>query len=531
MNREFQPPNWQANRRLLITGAVIYTPQYLFTAAAPTALLITDGIITWIGNDATTHRDYADAIVDVRGALVLPGFVDAHVHTTNTGIILMGLDLSATTSLEEALTLISAAAKTARGGVLIGHGWDETRWPEGRAPTRTEVDRATWGSVAYLSRIDVHSAVASSALLAALPGIEQVAGYRADGLLSRGAHHLAREKALDSIGSGQRASAHRITRSHASAHGIVSMHEMAGPTISSADDLRELLELAAHEPGPLVTGYWGELASHGGIERAKELGAIGVAGDLFIDGALGSRTACLRSHYEDEPTTHGAQYLMVEDVEDHVLKATEAGLQAGFHVIGDKATDIVMNGFRAAASRCGAEAIRMGAHRLEHAEMLDDDHIAAMNEFCITASMQSMFDSLWGAPGGMYQQRLGAIRAAKMNRLADISSAGVLLALGSDSPVTVMDPWLAVRAAAQHHQPKQRLTIDKAINAHTLSGWAAAGTLGVGQLVVGAPAHLAIWETHESTGPLLDLSEGGPSCLRTIVSGATVFDNGTLAEQ
>ena len=131
----------------------------------------------------------------------------------------------------------------------------------------------------------------------------------------------------------------------------------------------------------------------------------------------------------------------------------------------------------------------------------------------------------------MYQQRLGSIRAAKMNRLADISAAGVLLALGSDSPVTVMDPWLAVRAAAQHHQPQQRLSFDAAINAHTVSGWAAAGTLGVGQLVVGAPAHLAIWELAESTEPILDLSAGGPTCLRTIVSGATVFDNGSLVVQ
>ena len=76
MNRAFQPPTWQANRRLLITGAVVYTPQYLFTAAAPTSLLITDGIITWIGNDPTAHHGYADAIVDVKSALVMPGFVD-----------------------------------------------------------------------------------------------------------------------------------------------------------------------------------------------------------------------------------------------------------------------------------------------------------------------------------------------------------------------------------------------------------------------------------------------------------------------
>ena len=494
-------------------------------------MLIVDGSIAWIGNDPDRHRDSADAVLDVLGALIMPGFVDAHVHATSTGITLMGLDLSRATSLVEALALISAAARAAHGGVLLGHGWDETRWPEGRAPTRTEIDRATWGSVVYLSRVDVHSAVVSSALLAALPGVEQAPGFRADGLVSREAHHLAREAALDSIGTGQRALAQRTTRAHAATHGIVALQEMAGPTISSADDLRELLALSASEPGPIVTGYWGELASKGGIERAKELGAIGAAGDLFIDGAIGSHTACLRHHYEDQVDNNGVQYLTADDIEDHFVRATEAGLQAGFHVIGDKATDLVMAGMAAAATRVGEPAMRAAAHRLEHAEMLADEHIVQMGQLDVSASMQPMFDALWGHPGGMYEQRLGQSRAARMNRLADISAAGVLLAFGSDSPVTTMNPWLAVRAATNHNQIDQRLTLAAALDAHTISGWRVAGFSDVGQLVVGAPAHLAIWQCSDTASAAPDLSAGQPKCLRTLVAGTTIFDSGDLAVQ
>ncbi len=530
MAREFAAPSWQAHRRLLITGAVIYTPNYRFGSAAPTAMLVDSETITWVGNDPVHHLDSADAVVDVQGALVMPGFVDAHVHATSTGITLLGLDLSGTSSLAEALALISAAAREAKGAVLLGHGWDETRWPEGRAPTRTELDRATWGSIVYLSRIDVHSAVVSSTLLAQLPGVEQAAGFRADGLLSRQAHHQAREAALDSLGTGQRALAQRTTRAHAAAHGIVAFHEMAGPTISSPADLRELLELAAVEPGPVVCGYWGELASNGGIEQALELGAIGAAGDLFVDGAIGSRTACLRHSYADESGTDGAQYLTAADIADHVAKSTGAGLQAGFHVIGDRASDLVIAGLTAAAERCGVPALRAAGHRLEHAEMLDDQQIAVLGQLGVIASMQPMFDALWGAPGGMYEQRLGAGRARKMNRLADVSAAGVLLAMGSDSPVTAMDPWLAVRAATHHYQVGQRLTFDAAIDSHTVSGWQAAGYFGVGQLVAGAPAHLAIWQGSDSVATFADLTDGGPKCLRTIVAGTTVFDSGDLAE-
>jgi predicted amidohydrolase YtcJ len=540
-------PAWRATERVLLVNGSVYSPVSPFA----TAMLIDGDRVAWLGEDsaAAAHRDSADRVVDLRGSLVTPGFVDAHVHATSTGITLTGLDLSRTTSLAEALALLEARARDLRGATILGHGWDETRWPEARPPSRDEVDRATWGSVVYLSRIDVHSAVVSSALVAQVPGVRELAGWDATGPLSQHAHHAVREATLGMIGAGQRAAAHRVTRERAASLGIVSMHEMAGPTISSEDDLAELLATAATEPGPTVIGYWGQLAREGGIERARALGAVGVAGDLFVDGAIGSRTACLCQPYADAPGSSGAGYLDANEIADHVTAATEAGVQAGFHVIGDAASDAVVQGLRAAGERVGLPAMRAAMHRLEHAELLTDDHVGALAELGVIASMQPMFDALWGGPGGMYEQRLGAERAAGMNRFADLVSAGVLVAFGSDAPVTELGPWAAVRGAVHPTNPGQALSTRAAFGAHTRSGWRAVGHPDTGTLAPDAPAHLAIWAVEDivvqapdervaawstdprsgtpglpALGPDLPL----PTCLRTIVHGRTVFDSGDL---
>jgi predicted amidohydrolase YtcJ len=528
------PPQWTGTRRVLFTGGTILTRGVRIPAVngsvgsepEQSAMLVDGDLIAWIGSDADAQRHIssADEHVNLAGAVITPGFVDAHVHATSTGLTLAGLDLTRANSLTEALSLIEAAARSARGAPILGHGWDETRWPEGRPPTSSEVDRATWGSLVYLSRIDVHSAVISGALLAEVPRARELDGYGADGLVSRAAHHAYREVALRLIGAAQQERAHRETRIRAASLGIVAIHEMAGPAISSADDLRGLMRLSDEEPGPLVSGYWGELAEAGGVERAVELGAIGAAGDLFIDGAIGSRTACLRHSYLDSDDSSGAQYLSEEQVRDHVIACIGAGLQAGFHVIGDRATDVIMSAMSAAALTLGSDAIRAGGHRLEHAEMLDSDHIAEMARLGMTASVQPMFDGHWGAAGGMYEQRLGRERSLGMNRFADLAAAGVLTAFGSDSPVTDLGPWQAIAAAVHHHQPAQRMSPVAAFWAHSVAGWRAVGDLESGVLAPGAPAHYVIWDTAASAHSSAPL----PAALRTVVSGATVHDLGVV---
>ena len=198
----------------------------------------------------------------------------------------------------------------------------------------------------------------------------------------------------------------------------------------------------------------------------------------------------------------------------------------------------------AAAERVGAARIRAARHRVEHAEMLTEATVAAFTEHALTASVQPAFDAAWGGGEGMYAQRLGADRAATLNPYAALLRAGVPLAIGSDSPVTPLDPWGALRAAAFHRTPGHRVSVRAAFTAHTRGGWRALGRDDAGVLVPGAPADYAVWRAGDlivqtpddrvanwSTDPrsgtpgLPDLTPGSqlPLCLRTVVGGHTVY--------
>ncbi|GHE74469.1 amidohydrolase [Streptomyces cellulosae] len=506
-----------------------------------TAMVVERGQVAWVGSEgaADAFADGVDEVVDLDGALVTPAFTDAHVHTTATGLALTGLDLSTAASLEDALARVREfAAARPDDRVLLGHGWDAARWPGGRPPTRAELDEATGGRPLYLSRIDVHSAVVSTALLDLLSG-RTTSVTREDRPLTGDDHHAVRAAALGAVTPAQREAAQRAALAHAASLGIGTVHECGGPEISSEDDFTGLLRLAREEPGPRVVGYWAEQD----VAKARELGALGAAGDLFADGALGSHTACLHEPYADAAHT-GTAHLDADAVAAHVVACTEAGLQAGFHAIGDAAVSTVVDGVRAAAEKLGLARVRAARHRVEHAEMVTPETIAAFAELGLTASVQPAFDALWGGEDGMYAQRLGAERARTLNPYAALLRAGVPLAFGSDSPVTPLDPWGTVRAAAFHRTPEHRVSVRAAFTAHTRGGWRATGRDDAGVLVPGAPADYAVWRTGAlvvqapddrvarwSTDPrsgtpgLPDLTPGSdlPVCLRTVVGGRTVF--------
>jgi len=533
------------HRTVLLRGGEVHSPADPFA----TAMVVEGGSIAWIGSEgaADSFADGVDETVHLDGALVTPTFTDAHVHTTATGLALTGLDLSGAGTLRDALARIRAHAAARPGDrVLLGHGWDTSGWPEKRHPARAELDEATGGRPLYLTRVDVHSALATTALLDLVPGITRLTGYAGDAPLTGDAHHAAREKAYGTLTAVQRAEAQRAALDRAAALGIGDLHECAGPDISGEEDFTALLALAGAEDAvhPRVHGYWAEhVGSAADAARVRALGAVGAAGDLFVDGSLGSHTAHLAAPYADAPHT-GTAHLDADAVAAHVAACTEAGLQAGFHAIGDAAVTAVTEGVRAAAERVGLDRVRAARHRVEHAEMLTAETVAAFAGLALTASVQPAFDAAWGGTDGMYATRLGAERARTLNPYAALLRAGVPLALGSDSPVTPLDPWGTVRAAAFHRTPEHRISVRGAFTAHTRGGRRAVGHDDAGVLVPGAPADYALWRTGElvvqapdtvvanwSTDPrsgtpgLPDLTPGGqlPVCLRTVVGGRTLY--------
>ncbi|WP_285566186.1 amidohydrolase [Streptomyces sp. NBC_01463] len=531
------------HRTVLLRGGDVHSPADPFA----TAMVVERGHVAWVGSEgaADAFASGVDEVIDLEGALVTPAFTDAHVHTTSTGLALTGLDLSGARTLGEALALVRTyVAAHPAGGVVLGHGWDATRWPEQRPPSRAELDEAAAGRAVYLPRVDVHSAVVTTALLDLVPGVTAMTGYRPDAPLTGAAHHAVRAAAHGAVSPRQRADAQRAALARAASLGIGTVHECGGPDISDEEDFISLLKLAAGQPGPRVFGYWAErVGDEKDAQRVRELGAVGAAGDLFVDGSLGSHTACLHEPYADAPVS-GTAHLDAAQIAAHVAACTGAGLQAGFHAIGDAALTAVVDGFRAAAEKVGLGRVRAARHRIEHAEMLTPETVAAFAELGLTASVQPAFDAAWGGEEGMYARRLGAGRARTLNPYAALLRAGVPLAFGSDSPVTPLDPWGTVRAAAFHRTLEHRISVRAGFTAHTRGGWRAVGRDDAGTLVPGAPADYAVWRTDElvvqapddrvarwSTDPrsgtpgLPDLSPGGelPVCLRTVVFGQTVY--------
>jgi predicted amidohydrolase YtcJ len=229
----------------------------------------------------------------------------------------------------------------------------------------------------------------------------------------------------------------------------------------------------------------------------------------------------MNDRYADADTVGYLRYETGE-VAEHVLECTALGVQAGFHAIGDAATDQVVAAMRLAAEQ-NPRVITAG-HRVEHAELLTDP--AAFAEVGLTASMQPAFDATWGGPDGMYAQRLGPERAARLNPLAALAAAGVPLALGSDSPVTPIGPLAGLRAASRPRFGEHALTPAAALIAHCRGGWRAVGADadGHGVLAAGHPASYAVFEAGE-----LDAPDGQlPRCLRTVRQGVVLYDSGEL---
>jgi predicted amidohydrolase YtcJ len=517
-------------------------------------MLVDGGTVAWVGSEqaASSIADSSMEIIDLRGALVAPGFVDSHIHLTETGIALESLQLGTATS---ARALLDAVAAAGGEGPVLGHGWDETRWADSALPSAEELERASGGRPVYLSRVDVHSALVSTSLVqsADLRGKD---GYDGGARVTRAAHDAAR-LATRQLPQDVLKRHQARALAEAAANGYVALAEMGAPHIGGAEDLRlaagwnDAAKDAARFPE--VLPYWGELVSSEAQARTlvEQLGAgvRGLAGDLNIDGSLGSRTAALRAGYSDAGQERGSLYLSVEQAAAHLAACSRAGIQGGFHVIGDAGLDAALAALDVAAKEVGEQRVRAAGHRFEHVEMADAAAVARLAHYSVTVSAQPSFDAAWGGAGGLYEQRLGE-RSRSMNPFAAFYSAGVPVCFGSDSPVTPLRPWSSVRACVEHHNEDQRISARAAFLGHTRAGWRAARHANpmAGQLVPGAPASFAVWEVEElmvqvadgrvqswstdprARTPLLPALDTGsdPVCLQTVKDGAELYASPAL---
>ncbi|HET7481333.1 MAG TPA: amidohydrolase [Actinomycetota bacterium] len=488
-------------RRLFTNGTI----RTVVDDGDPDWVLVDEDRIVGVG--AFSDSPDADEIVDLDGGTLVPSFCDAHVHLPATGLQAAGLDLRSERSVDAIVAAFRERAST--GSILYGGNFED---PLDRPLTRHDLDDAVGPRPALMSRADLHSCIVSTALLDALdiadlPGVDRDADGAPTGYLREQAAGAAWRWFDANLSLDQQSAAVNAAAGRCYSKGVTSVHEMYVVEWRGWNSLDVFLSVASGLALEVVV-YVGTLDVE--AVAARRLPRIG--GDLFLDGSFGSHTAWLSEPYEgaapsgSSPT--GISYRSDDKLFDMFVSAQEVGLQVGVHAIGDAAIEQAITTWERVADKVGPDAVRAGAHRIEHFECATDDHIARAARLGLTGSVQPAFDRLWGGSDGLYARRIGAGRAAGMNRFRSMLDAGMVLGAGSDSTVTPLDPFLQMASLRDHHMPDQSVGGRVALMLHTYGSRLLAGAEpDAGYLAPGARADLAWLDTDPVTaepGALLD---------------------------
>jgi predicted amidohydrolase YtcJ len=494
----------QHRHRLVVDG--VHTP-----AQSDARVLVWEGDrLVWVGADLDAGPA-APHTIERSGAWVTPGFVDAHVHGTATGLKLDGVDLSPATSADDVLQRVRAYASTRADDPIVGSGWDEHTWPEPRPPSAGDLAAAARGRRVLLDRVDGHSCLVDTATLAEIDttgdDVDRADG-RPTGWLREDAAGAARARIWRLLPLARLTRARELAAAHAASLGITGMHEMGNPALSTLEDAVAWSRMTTPVE---VLVWWAQIDPSVALSHGLRPG-----GDLFLDGAIGSRTAAVTGGYRDGPAL-GGLFFDDEQVIEFFVRCTRAGVGGGVHAIGDVAIEQAVAAIERAAEIVGTYAVRACRHRIEHMELPRADHPGRMATLGIVASMQPAFDDLWGGPTGLYASRFGREAALGSNPFRDLLASGCHLALGSDSTVTPMAPWAGVLAASVH-RGGNGIGLREALHAATVGGRHVAHQDHVGAVRTGHRADLAVWDGD----PLATGLTPAPRCLATVVAGEVV---------
>lgn len=428
-------------------------------------LVIRDDLVEAIGSG---DRPAADRLVDLGGGTVVPAFRDAHVHLPATGLYAAGLDFRGETSATAILNAFATRATTG-AGVLFGGNFED---PLDQPLTRDDLDAVVGTRPALLARADMHSCIVSTALLdqldvTDLEGVDVDPDRRPTGYLREQAASQAWSWFDRNMTPQEQKEAVLAAVRLAYSRGIAEVHEMFVVEWRGWHSAEVFAEIVADVA--LDVQLW---LGTNEVDRVIELGLPRIGGDYFLDGSFGSHTAWMSEGYVTTPPEGsppgGISYRSDEELYDFFLRAQRAGLQTGVHAIGDAAIDQAIATWEKVAASEGLEHVRAVGHRIEHFECASDDHIARALALGLRASVQPAFDLYWGGQHGLYADRIGWRRAKEMNRFTTMLGSGLLLAAGSDSTVTPMDPFLQMQALRSHHLEAERMSALEALRLHTI---------------------------------------------------------------
>ncbi|MDG6347400.1 amidohydrolase [Luteimonas sp. 8-5] len=486
--------------------------------------------------------------LDVGGATVIPGLIDAHGHMLGLGMAHLTANLVGTSSKQEIVQRLQAFAATLPSDAwLIGRGWDQNDWAEKQFPTAADLDAAFPDRPVWLSRIDGHAGWANSAAMRAierdLSGASATEGWQPDG------GRIVRDDKGQATGvfvdeamglvyavvpepTGETLErALKLAMDDAVAHGLTGVHD-AGVSLGElrimqrlADDGEMPMRITAMADGNGKALEW--LCQEGLYQHpSHRLQMRSVK--LYIDGALGSRGAAMLEDYSDDHGNKGLLVMTPAQLREAVSKAQRCGVQVATHAIGDRGNHEVLEAYAAAL---GANATASDHRwRIEHAQILSPADLPRLAKMHVIASMQpthATSDMPWA------EDRVGPQRINGAYAWRKLRDSGARLALGSDFPVESVDPRLGLYAAATRTDaegmpaggwhPEDKLTAWEALRGFTLdAAYAGFAEAEVGSLAPGKRADFVVL----AEDPLAIAPEGlaDLTVRATYVDGKPVFE-------
>lgn len=525
---------------LLIRGGPIYTG----AESAPTAevVQVRDGRIVYVGAAAGAPSADGLEVVDLKGAALFPGFTDGHAHLDGIGWRELTLNLEGSASVAEAMARLTAWAEAHPEGPIVGRGWIETHWPEGRFLTRQDLDAAAPGRVVLLGRADGHAIVASTAALAAAgvtAGTAAPSGGeilkddsgQPTGMLVDAAEQLVGGLMPQADPEALR-EAYRAGFRVEAEYGWTGLHFMSAPWRDVP--LMEAMAEAGEAPIRVYNSITPDGAAAliaGGPRSVADGRIITRAIKYYADGALGSRGAALFEPYADRPDTTGLMQISEQEIVPLYQAALKGGIQVATHAIGDRGNASVAEWYQQAlagvapADRPNGEDVRW---RIEHAQIVRPSDYHWFVDLPIIASMQPShaIGDLHFAPARLGDARLDGAYA--WHSLADL---GVIVVGGSDAPVERGAPLIEFYAAVARRdlqgfqgpdwRPHEAVDRQTALKMFTL--WPAYASFRedeLGTIEVGKRADFTAFDVDLMTAPEADIPSG--RAVLTVVDGVVV---------
>ena len=499
---------------LTILAAVILTNGKIWTGNPQRpwaeAVAIEGNRIVAVGSSADIGRN--GTIIDLKGRLAVPGFIDNHTHFIDGGFELSRVQLrDASTQQEFARRIGEYAKRVGLGKWITGGQWDHTIWNPASLPTRQLIDAVTPQNPVFVSRLDGHMVLANSVALKMggvtrdtpdPPGgtIVRDANGEPTGVLKDAAQSFV-DRVIPSASTDDRVAAARAGLAEAARFGVTAFVDMSGGS-GAFEDLRAYQRL--EKSGDLTARVYlftpileYQRMQSAGVEKAFGSDRLRIGGlKGFADGSLGSATAAMFEPFSDDPKNRGLTMQAMTDgrMKGAVTDADAHNLQIAIHAIGDRANDEVLKIFESIAN------VRERRFRIEHAQHLNPDLIKRFAADRVVASMQpyhAIDDGRWAEP------KLGHERARWTYAFRSLIDAGATLTFGSDWTVAPLNPILGIYAAVTRRTldgknpngwiPEQKITVEEALRCYTANNaWAIFRENEIGKIAPGMFADIAV---------------------------------------